>query len=104
MEYNRLHDRVYLPLDSGVCVSAQGMGLLGPVRVIGLGGLFFQFLSQKFSVGTPLTLDLNDVKGRHTHRVETTIRDVNGVGVGVAFVDLPLAAATDVERLVKQYS
>lgn len=103
MEEQRCHARVYLPPDAGVYVSSQSLGLMGPVRVIGLGGLFFQALGKEFSIGSPLTLELTDGMRRVPHHLDTTIRNVSLVGIGVAFVDLPPVAMADVERLVSQY-
>ena len=101
MSQQRTHPRVYLPPDAGVYVKSDKGSVLGPVRVIGMGGLFFQTESP-FAVGNAQALDL--AEHNHTsHTIAAVIRHVDKIGVGVQFLELHPEAQADVERLVNQY-
>ncbi len=102
MSAQRTHPRVYLPLDAGVYVHSDKGSILGPVRVIGMGGLFFQ-TDSPFSVGTAEALCLAGSQSSTTHTIEAVVRHVDKVGVGVQFLQLRPEAEADVERLVTRY-
>ena len=102
MPQQRSHPRVYLPLDAGVYVKSDKGSILGPVRVIGMGGLFFQTESP-FAVGNSEALDLAEERNPTSHTIAAVVRHVDKIGVGVQFLELLPEAQADVERLVNQY-
>ncbi|MGE0407332.1 MAG: PilZ domain-containing protein [Candidatus Korobacteraceae bacterium] len=104
MDDMRAHERVYLPPDAEVYVSSESMEMLAPVRVIGLGGLFFQTLTSNFSIGSEIVITLHDRPQGTIHRLETAVRNVNTIGVGIAFLHLSSGAVAEVQALVSRYS
>jgi hypothetical protein len=98
----RAHPRVYLPVDAGVYVQSDQGNVLGPVRVIGAGGLFFQTESP-FSIGAAKALRLSEAQHHTSHPIQAIIRHVDKIGVGVQFLQLQPEAQAGVERLVNQY-
>jgi hypothetical protein len=102
MSQQRAHPRVYLPIDAGVYVRSSKGKVLGPVRVIGMGGLFFQTESP-FSIGNAEALSLAEEHNRTTYTIAAVVRHVDRIGVGVQFLELHPEAQADVERLVNLY-
>jgi hypothetical protein len=98
----RVHPRVYLPPDAGVYVKSDSGRILGPVRVLGMGGLFFQ-TSSPFSVGNAEAFALAEERNATAHSIEAIVRHVDSIGVGVQFLELRPEAQASVARLVNQY-
>ncbi|MGE0404882.1 MAG: PilZ domain-containing protein [Candidatus Korobacteraceae bacterium] len=98
----RAHPRVYLPLDAGVYIKTDEGKTLGPVRVIGMGGLFFQ-TDSPFVVGSSQTLELAEEPEHTAHKIQVVVRHVDKIGVGLQFQQLPPETKEHVENLVCQY-
>jgi hypothetical protein len=92
-----------MPVTSNVEVRTDDNHLLGPVRMLGRGGLQVQS-NRKFEVGEELMLLVIDESEQIRREVEVTVRNVAGSGlVGFEFLHLTPDAAVEVGVIIGKY-
>jgi len=102
-EERRRFERVHLPGSSNVEVRSDDNHALGPVKMLGRGGLQVQ-TSRKFSIGDEHRLVLIDESEEIHREVETIVRNVAGSGlVGFEFQNLSPDAAVEIGVIIGKY-
>lgn len=102
-EERRRFERVNMPGTSNVEVRTDDNHLLGPVRMLGRGGLQVQ-CNRKFDVGEELLLVIIDESEQIRREVEATVRNVGGSGlVGFEFQHLTPDAAVEIGVIIGKY-
>ncbi len=102
MDDRRRFERVHIPDNARLSVLDHTGRKLGPVRILGRGGMLF-WCSERWPSGTVLNLKLRD-------EVEDVTRDVSGVvrysspeGVGCEFEKLDVEAAIEIGVWIGKY-
>jgi hypothetical protein len=102
-EERRRFERVNMPVASNVEVRTDDNHLLGPVRMLGRGGLQVQ-CNRKYDVGEELRLLIIDDSEQIRREVEATVRNVAGSGlVGFEFLHLTPDAAVEIGVIIGKY-
>jgi hypothetical protein len=102
-EERRRFERISLPASSFVEVRTDDNHALGPVRMLGRGGLQVQ-ATRKFDVGQEHTLLLIDESEQIRREVEVVVRNVSSGGlVGFEFQNLSPDAAVEIGVIIGKY-
>jgi len=102
-EERRRFERINLPGSSNVEVRTEDNHSLGPVRMLGRGGLQVQS-NRKFEVEEEHTLLLIDESEQIRREVNVIVRNLSGGGlVGFEFQNLSPDAAVEIGVIIGKY-
>lgn len=102
-EERRRFERVSLPLTAEVEVRTEDNHALGPVKMLGRGGLQVQ-TGRSMSVGQQHRLVLVDESEQIRREINVVVRNVSSGGlVGCEFEDLSSDAAVEIGVIIGKY-
>lgn len=102
MNERRKFERVSIPQGAGVQLATPDKHGIGPVRMLGHGGLLVQ-TRRKFKPGQNLTILLADSGAKIARRLEAEVRYTDNGEVGFAFTRLDAETAIDIGIIIGKF-
>ena len=99
----RKYERVSLPGKSGAYVEDSNGKRLGPLRVIGQGGLFCECYPKTYRAGEVVSLRLVDPSEGIERNLRCEVRYTEDKGIGFAFEDLGPDSAVEIGVIIGKY-
>ena len=99
----RKYERVSLPHQSGAYIEDANGKRLGPLRVIGQGGLFCECDPKRYRAGEVVLLRIVDPTEGIERNVSCEVRYTEDKGIGLAFEDLGPDSAVEIGVIIGKY-
>ena len=99
----RKYERVVLPTDAPAFVEDPSGKRIGPLRVIGQGGLFCECDPKLFRAGQVIPLRIVDPSEGIERNVTCEVRYTENSGIGFAFEDLGPDSAVEIGVMIGKY-
>ena len=99
----RKYERVSLPQQSSAYIEDGNGKRLGPLRVIGQGGLFCECNPKTYRAGEVVLLRIVDPSEGIERNVSCEVRYTEDKGIGFAFEDLGPDSAVEIGVIIGKY-